>query len=130
VSDLFSVSFSFIGGILEVTDEFQAQVNPVRPCAGHFGQGKFENITDKSVVAMADQISVGASFADIDNDGDAGLYITAVRSGNQLFENPGKGQFRDITETSATGIKAHSSGVEQFIDSGLVLNQQLQIQEP
>lgn len=80
----------------------------------NLGQGKFENITEKAGIAMADRISVGASFADIDNDGDADLYITAVRSGNQLFENLGKGQFRDITEASGTAIKAHSSGVVFF----------------
>lgn len=78
------------------------------------GGGKFENITDQAGIAMSDRISVGASFADIDNDGDPDLYITVVRNGNQLFENIGEGRFRDITESSGTGIKAHSSGVVFF----------------
>jgi hypothetical protein len=78
------------------------------------GSGKFENITAKAGIAMADRISVSASFADIDNDGDADVYITAVRNGNRLFENNGDGTFRDITEASGTGIKAHSSGVVFF----------------
>ncbi len=78
------------------------------------GSGTFENITAKAGIAMADRISVSASFADIDNDGDADVYITAVRSGNRLFENNGDGTFRDITEASGTGIQAHSSGVVFF----------------
>jgi len=80
----------------------------------NLGDGKFENITELAGIGMADRISVAASFADIDSDGDPDVYITAVRSGNQLFENLGKGQFRDITESSGTGVKAHSSGVVFF----------------
>lgn len=80
----------------------------------NLGEGRFENITAKAGIAMADRISVSASFADMDNDGDADVYITAVRSGNRLFENIGSGQFRDITEASGTGVNAHSSGVVFF----------------
>lgn len=78
------------------------------------GGGKFENITQEAGIAMSEQISVSASFADIDNDGDPDVYITAVRSGNRLFENVGGGRFRDITESSGTSVKAHSSGVVFF----------------
>ena len=78
------------------------------------GGGKFENITAKAGVALPDRICVAASFADIDNDGDADLYITAVRAGNRLFENVGGGAFRDITEASGTGHKGHSSGAVFF----------------
>ncbi len=80
----------------------------------NIGSGKFENITEQAGISMADRVSVAASFADIDNDGDADLYITAVRSGNRLFENIGQGRFRDITESSGTAVKAHSSGVVFF----------------
>ena len=78
------------------------------------GGGKFENITAKAGVALSDRVSVAASFADIDNDGDADLYVTAVRAGNRLFENLGGGAFRDITEVSGTGHKGHSSGAVFF----------------
>ena len=40
--------------------------------------------------AVAGKIGVSASFADIDNDGDADLYVTTVRGGNVLFENDGQ----------------------------------------
>ncbi len=76
----------------------------------NLGNGQFENITKKSGLFVDDRIGVGASFADIDNDGDQDLYTTSVRIGNQLFENDGKGHFKNITNKSNTGVKAHSSG--------------------
>ena len=80
----------------------------------NIGGGKFEDITARAGVALADRISVAASFADIDNDGDADLYITTVRAGNRLYENVGGGGFRDITDASGTGHKGHSSGAVFF----------------
>jgi hypothetical protein len=80
----------------------------------NLGGGKFENITAQAGVAVEDRISVTASFADIDNDGDADLYVTSVRSGNLLFENQGDGHFTDITTSSGLGHKGHSSGAVFF----------------
>ena len=40
-------------------------------------------------MAVADRISVTASFADIDNDGDPDLFVTTVGMGNLMFENDG-----------------------------------------
>ncbi len=78
------------------------------------GDGTFENITAKAGVALEDRISVSASFADADNDGDPDLYVTTVRMGNFFFENLGEGRFRDITEQSGLGYSGHSSGAVFF----------------
>ena len=59
----------------------------------NLGGGKFQDITASAGVAVPGKISVSASFADIDNDGDADLYVTTVRGGNMLFENDGHGRF-------------------------------------
>ena len=75
----------------------------------NLGGGRFENITQKAGVAMTDRISVAASFADIDNDGDPDLFVTSVRKGNALFENKGGGVFEDITEASGLTYVGHSS---------------------
>ncbi len=78
------------------------------------GGGRFENITATAGVAVADSIGVAASFADIDNDGDADLYVTTVRGGNVMFENDGGGRFRDISSDSGLDYVGHSSGAVFF----------------
>lgn len=81
----------------------------------NLGKGRFENITARAGVTLADRVSVTASFADIDNDGDADLFVTSVRGGNVLFANDGKGVFRDITAQAGLGLAKHSSGAV-FLD--------------
>lgn len=76
----------------------------------NLGGGRFENITEKAGVALAGQIGVTASFADIDNDGDPDLFVTTVRYDNHLFENLGGGRFKDITKDAALDYSGHSSG--------------------
>jgi hypothetical protein len=80
----------------------------------NLGGGKFRNITAEAGVGVPGRISVSASFADIDNDGDPDLFVTTVRGGNVLFENDGHGHFRDITKDAGVGAVAHSSGAVFF----------------
>lgn len=80
----------------------------------NLGGGRFENITGKAGVGMPGAISVAASFADIDNDGDADLFVTTVRHGNRLFENVGNGAFRDITESAGVAYSGHSAAALFF----------------
>jgi len=78
------------------------------------GDGTFENMTKVAGVAVSDAVGVSASFADIDNDGDADLYVTNVRSPNVLFENDGKGKFTDISAASGLDYDGHSSSAVFF----------------
>ena len=80
----------------------------------NLGGGKFQDITPSAGVAVSDRIGVSASFADIDNDGDPDLYVTTVRGGNVLFENDGKGHFRDITAAAGLTYAGHSSAAVFF----------------
>jgi len=80
----------------------------------NLGHGKFENITASAGVGLDDRICVGASFADIDNDGLPDLFVTTVRMGNVLFKNLGHGKFKDITQESGLGYVGHSSGAVFF----------------
>jgi len=80
----------------------------------NLGHGRFENVTESAGVALADRISVTASFADVDNDGDEDLYVTTVRGGNVLFLNDGKGHFRDVSKESGLDYVGHSSGAVFF----------------
>jgi hypothetical protein len=81
----------------------------------NLGNGRFENITARAGVALAGRVAVSASFADIDNDGDQDLYVTTVRMGNALFENDGKGTFKDISKQAGVDYVGHSSGAV-FLD--------------
>jgi enediyne biosynthesis protein E4 len=80
----------------------------------NLGGGKFRNITVEAGVALAGRISVTASFADIDNDGDQDLFVTTVREGNVLFENDGHGHFRNISKSAGVDHVGHSSGAVFF----------------
>ena len=81
----------------------------------NLGGGAFRNATDEAGVGLAGRIGVTASFADVDNDGDPDLLVTTVRGGNVLFENDGRGRFRDVTGEAGVGLVAHSSG-SVFLD--------------
>ncbi|MBL9126252.1 MAG: VCBS repeat-containing protein, partial [Verrucomicrobiales bacterium] len=80
----------------------------------NLGGGRFEDITEAAGVGWEAPIAVGASFADIDNDGDPDLFVTTVRKGNRLFENSGGGRFRDITREAGLEYSGHSSGAVFF----------------
>lgn len=80
----------------------------------NLGGGRFEDITDQAGVALPSRVSVTASFADIDNDGDADLFVTTTRHGNVLFENDGQGRFRDITAAAGLEYSGHSSSGDFF----------------
>lgn len=76
----------------------------------NLGDGRFEDITRAAGVGLPDRIAVGASFADIDNDGDPDIFVTTVRHGNRLFENVGGGRFEDISADAGVDYVGHSSG--------------------
>jgi enediyne biosynthesis protein E4 len=80
----------------------------------NLGGGKFKNITKEAGVGLPGRISVGAAFADVDNDGSPDLFVTTVRGGNVLFKNDGHGHYRDVTDEAGLALVAHSSGAFFF----------------
>ena len=80
----------------------------------NLGQGRFENVTAKSGLAIADRVVVSASFADTDNDGDPDLFVTTTRGGNLFFINDGQGHFRDATDAAGLRHVGHSSTGDFF----------------
>ena len=81
----------------------------------NLGGGRFEDITERSGVRITGRACTGVAFADIDNDGDADLYVSCVRAGNLLFRNDGHGEFTGITkDAGVAGSGTHSSGAVFF----------------
>ncbi len=80
----------------------------------NLGQGKFENITGRAGVGLADKVCASASFADLDNDGLPDLFVTTVRMGNVLFKNLGGGRFKDVSKDAGLAYVGHSSGAVFF----------------
>ncbi len=80
----------------------------------NLGGNRFEDITESAGVGLTDQISVAASFADIDNDGHPDLFVTTVRHGNRLFRNRGDGRFEEITRRAGLDYSGHSSSAVFF----------------
>jgi hypothetical protein len=61
----------------------------------NLGDWKFEDITDPSGVGGGKSWSAGASFADIDNDGDLDLFVCVYDGPNLLYVNDGSGKFKN-----------------------------------
>ncbi len=80
----------------------------------NLGEGRFEDITEAAGVGLNERVSVAASFADTDNDGDPDLYVTTTRHGNAFFVNDGKGRFEDRTKYAGLDYSGHSSSADFF----------------
>jgi hypothetical protein len=72
------------------------------------GDGRFLDVTAKAGVALGDRVSVGATFADYDDDGFEDLFVTSTRGGNVLFHNRGDGTFEDVTAAAGVRHVGHS----------------------
>lgn len=78
------------------------------------GDGTFVETTEEAGVGLPDRISVGATFADYDNDGDQDLFVTSTRGGNTLFRNRGDGAFEEVTDEAGVEYVGHSQTAAFF----------------
>jgi hypothetical protein len=72
------------------------------------GDGTFEDVTAKAGVALGDRVSVGATFADYDNDGREDIYFLNEHGTNALYRNRGDGTFEDVTSKAGLSHVGHS----------------------
>ncbi len=62
------------------------------------GQWRFEEV-DPGAAACLGQLSTGATFADVDGDGDLDLLVNGIAAGTRLFLNDGKGKFTEAVDS-------------------------------
>lgn len=72
------------------------------------GEVSFVDLGPGSGAEASDQDSTGVCFGDIDNDGDADLFVLGNAEPNRLFENHG-GVFTDITALAGVGGGSRTS---------------------
>jgi hypothetical protein len=85
-----------------------------RPSGGNrlyrnLGDLRFADVTQHAGVEDDGFWGTGASFVDIDNDGDLDLYVCAYDAPNRLYVNQGDGTF--IRQAGAFGLDFHGASV-------------------
>ncbi|MCA9212881.1 MAG: VCBS repeat-containing protein [Planctomycetales bacterium] len=78
----------------DLPDVFLSQANVGCKLYRNLGAMKFADVTGDVGIAVSDKAR-GASFIDVDNDGDLDLYVCNDDLPNQLFVNDGTGRFTD-----------------------------------
>ena len=75
----------------------------------NLGGFRFEDVSAAAGINRDDTWTTGASFADIDNDGDLDLYVCAFEDNNLLYENQGDGTF--VEKAKSYGLDYNGSSV-------------------
>jgi hypothetical protein len=61
----------------------------------NLGEWRFQDVTEQAGVRAAGRWCGGATFVDVDNDGDLDLYVCCFNAPNLLYVNQGNGQFKE-----------------------------------
>ncbi len=72
------------------------------------GKGTFRLI-DPGEAACLGQFSTGATFADVDGDGDLDLLVNGIAAGTRLFLNDGKGRFTEVKDSGLSRTASATS---------------------
>ena len=75
------------------------------------GEGRFRDVTAEAGLGLVHYPTQTAGFADYDNDGDLDLYIGNETFPSQLFENDGRGGFRDVAVRAGVTNDRYTKGV-------------------
>ena len=65
----------------------------------NLGNWRFTNVTASAGLDLPGSFSTGATFADVDGDGDLDLLVNGIGAGTRLFLNDGQGRFTEATDS-------------------------------
>lgn len=89
----------------------------------NLGDFRFEDVTEKSGIGLGeDRWTLGATFADVDNDGDLDLYVCGYRCPNHLYINQGDGAFQERAKgfgLDFTGASINMAWADYDLDGDL-----------
>ena len=71
------------------------------------GDGTFSENTENAGFDNVAARGLGATFGDYDADGDTDLYVANDADANFLYNNDGKGQFREQSQSSGVALSEH-----------------------
>src|SRR5262245_53028267 len=74
----------------------------------NLGNWHFEEI-DPGEAACLGQFSTGATFADVDGDGDLDLLVNGIAAGTRLFLNDGHGKFTELKDSGLSRTASATS---------------------
>jgi len=74
----------------------------------NLGGWRFEAV-DPGEAACTEQFSTGATFADVDGDGDLDLLVNGIAAGTRLFLNDGKGQWTEMKDSGLSRTASATS---------------------
>ena len=82
----------------------------------NLGNFRFEDVTETAgIISHKERWTTGASFVDVDNDGDLDLYVCAFDCPNHLYINQGDGRFLERGQQYGLAY-AGSSAMAAFAD--------------
>ena len=85
----------------------------------NLGNGVFSDVSRTSGIADRGYYGLGVVCTDYDNDGDLDVYVANDSVPNNLFQNNGRGQFKDVALQA--GVAVDANGKEQAgmgVDAG------------
>ncbi len=74
----------------------------------NLGNWRFEEM-EIGAAACGDQLSTGATFADVDGDGDLDLLVNGIVAGTRLFLNDGKGRWTEVKDSGLSRTASATS---------------------
>lgn len=74
-------------------DVFLAGLDSANALYLNLGEWRFTNVAERAGVAMPEVDATGATFADLDGDGDMDLLVNTFAQGAYVFQNDGNGNF-------------------------------------